>query len=124
MYIVIVFFCMAWNCMVHSNSFYRYSNRSNRWCVDTISRVTKLIREAIDEKQTGHACFINLQRAFDILDHSILGREVISDFLKSEKQEYVGSSLVQNQKFSCLQSRNETKAAHFLFFFCTMRLFP
>ena len=46
--------------------------RKKRSCVHAISTVIDYIREKIDKKSTGQACFINLQKAFDTLDHSIL----------------------------------------------------
>ena len=69
----------------------QYGFRSNRSCVDAISTVTEYIREAIEKKHTGHACCIDLQKAFDTLDHSIrlktlnfLGfRGPVNDLLKS-----------------------------------------
>ena len=49
------------------------------------------MKEAIEKKHTGHACFIDLQKAFDTLDHSILLKKLnflgfrgpVNDLLKS-----------------------------------------
>ena len=35
-------------------------------------RITELMRSGIDNKATGQACFVDLQKAFEMLDHSIL----------------------------------------------------
>ena len=69
----------------------QYGFRSSRSCVDAISTVTEYIREAVEKKHTGHACFIDLQKAFDTLDHSILLKKLnflgfrgpVNDLLKS-----------------------------------------
>ena len=50
----------------------QFGFRKKRSCVHAISTVTDYIREKIDKKSTGQACFIDLQKAFDTLDHSIL----------------------------------------------------
>ena len=46
--------------------------RTKRSCVDAISTVTEYIRTEIDGKSVGQICFIDLQKAFDTLDHNIL----------------------------------------------------
>ena len=50
----------------------QFGFRKKRSCVHAISTVTDYIREKIDKKSTDQACFIDLQKAFDTLDHSIL----------------------------------------------------
>ena len=50
----------------------QYGFSSKRSCVDTISTVTDNIRTEIDRKSFGQICFIDLQKAFDTLDHIIL----------------------------------------------------
>ena len=50
----------------------QYGFRSKRSCVDAISTVTEYIRTEIDRKSIGQICFIDLQKAFDTLDHNIL----------------------------------------------------
>ena len=50
----------------------QYGFRSRRSCVDAFSTVTEYIRTEIDRKSIGQICFIDLQKAFDTLDHNIL----------------------------------------------------
>ena len=41
-------------------------------CVQAIVKVTKYLREQIDKKMTEQACFIDLKKVFEILNHEIL----------------------------------------------------
>ena len=50
----------------------QYGFRSRRSCADAIATVTEFMRSEIDSKSTGQASFIDLQKAFDTLDHKIL----------------------------------------------------
>ena len=50
----------------------QYGFRSNRSCIDAIVSITDFIRTEIDRECLGQACFIDLQKAFDTLDHNIL----------------------------------------------------
>ena len=49
----------------------QYGFRSIRSCVDAISTVTEYIRTEIDRKSFRQTCFIDIQKAFDTLDHII-----------------------------------------------------
>ena len=40
--------------------------------INAIISVTEYMRDEIDEKSTGQACFIDLKKAFDTLDYSML----------------------------------------------------
>ena len=50
----------------------QYGFRSKRSCIDAIVSITEFIRTEIDRKFLGQACIIDLQKAFDTLDHNIL----------------------------------------------------
>ena len=50
----------------------QYGFRSTRSCIDAIESVTEFIRTEADRKSLRQACFIDLQKAFDTLDHNIL----------------------------------------------------
>ena len=39
------------------------------WCVQAIAKVTEFLRQQTDDKMTAQACFIDLKKAFDTLDH-------------------------------------------------------
>ena len=50
----------------------QFGFRSKKSCADAIMLVTEYMRDEIDKKSSGQACFIDLQKAFDTLDHDIL----------------------------------------------------
>ena len=41
-------------------------------CTDAIQTVTEFMRDEVDKKSTGQACFIDLEKAFDTIDHGVL----------------------------------------------------
>ena len=50
----------------------QYGFREKRACMDAINSVTEFMRKEIEAKNEGQACFIDLQKTFDTLDHEIL----------------------------------------------------
>ena len=54
----------------------QYGFRNNMSCVDAIAAITEFIRTEKDKKAQGQACFIDLQKIFDTLDHDILLRKL------------------------------------------------
>ena len=54
----------------------QYGFRNNLSCVDAIAAITEFIRTEKDKKAQGQACFIDLQKIFDTLDHDILLRKL------------------------------------------------
>ena len=50
----------------------QFGFREKMSCINAIISVTEYMRDEIDKKSTGQACFIDLKKAFDTLDHSIL----------------------------------------------------
>ena len=50
----------------------QYGFRLKRPCIDAIVSITEFIRTEIERKSLGQACLIDLQKAFDTLDHNIL----------------------------------------------------
>ena len=61
-------FCES-NNLLHGAQF---GFRSKISCVHAITTVTEYIRAAIESKQLSQSCFIDLQKAFDTLNHEIL----------------------------------------------------
>ena len=84
-----VFKKLLQSCMIkfcERNSFMsgnQYGFRSKRSGIDAIMSITEFIRTEIDRKSLGQVCFIDLQKAFDKLDHNILLQKI-------EKYEYRG----------------------------------
>ena len=66
----------------------QFGLRKKRSCVHAISTVTDYIREKIDKKSTGQACFIDLQKAFDTLDHSILLKKLYSMVTEDQSSKF------------------------------------
>ena len=64
-------FCKKENILTHIQNGFR-EKRSCIECIDAINSVTGFMRNEIKAKNKGEACFINLQKAFDTLDHEIL----------------------------------------------------
>ena len=76
----------------------QFGFRPKMSCVHAIVKVTEYIREQIDKKMTGQACFIDLKKAFDTLNHEILLKklekygfrgkinEILKSFLNDRKQ--------------------------------------
>ena len=54
----------------------QYGFRQKHSCTYAIAHITELIRQAFDKKSTSQACVLDLKKAFDYLDHSILLRKV------------------------------------------------
>ena len=50
----------------------QFGFRSQKSNADAIMLVTEYMRDEIDKKSSGQACFIDLQKAFDTFDHDIL----------------------------------------------------
>ena len=51
--------------------------RNNISCVDSITAITEFIRTEIYKKAQGQACFIDLLKVFDTLDHDILLKKLL-----------------------------------------------
>ena len=61
-------------------------------CINAIISVTEYMRDENDKKSTGQACFIDLKKAFDILDPSILLDQI-------EKYGFVGKVLQNVERY-------------------------
>ena len=89
----------------------QFGFRPKMSCVQAIIRVTECLQEQIDKKMTGQACFIDLKKAFDTLNHEILldklenygfrGKinEILGNFLRDRKQ-YVRLNEIETEKLT------------------------
>ena len=50
----------------------QYGFRSRKSCAQAITKITDYMRRELDQKSSGQVCFIDLQKAFDSLNHEIL----------------------------------------------------
>ena len=65
----------CYNCLSQSILFFSKSQfgfRNKRSCVHAILSVVEDILTCFDERSTGAACFVDLKKAFDTIDHAIL----------------------------------------------------
>ena len=88
----------------------QYGFRNNMSCVDAIAAITEFVRTEINTKAQGQACFIDLQKDFDTLDHHILLKkledyvfrgkifEILGDYL-SDRRQYISHYGVCTEKF-------------------------
>ena len=51
----------------------QFGSRPKKSCIHEIAKITEYTRNSIDRKETGQACFVDLSKAFDTIDHSVLG---------------------------------------------------
>ena len=49
----------------------QYGFRPKKSCIHAIAKITEYIRDSIDRKKTGQACFVDLSKAYNTIDHSI-----------------------------------------------------
>ena len=67
----------------------QFGFRENYSCIHAIARVTEFMRKTVDQKYMGLAPFIDLKKAFDTVDHSILlekFNDLILSFLTKRQQ--------------------------------------
>ena len=50
----------------------QYGFRNKRSCTLAIGEILDYIRNEMDKRIAGNACFIDLKKAFDTLDHNVL----------------------------------------------------
>ena len=72
----------------------QYGFRNKMSCTDAIGAITYFIRDVIDKKLTRQACFIDLQNAFDTIDHKILWRKMEKLGLRGNINELIGNYLI------------------------------
>ena len=60
-------------------------------CTDATDAITDYIRDVIDRKLTGQACFIDLQKAFDTIDNKIVLRKMEKLGLRANINELIGN---------------------------------
>ena len=91
-------------------------------------QVTEYVREKIDSPTNGHVCFIDLQKAFDTLDHLILIQkldkygyrgtisEIMKSYLSDRRQYVITKSTSSNKKSIKIGVPRGSVLGPFLFF--------
>ena len=112
----------------------QYGFRNNMSCVDAIAAITKFVRTEIDKKAQGQACFIDLQKAFDTLDHHLLLKklenygfrgkifEILRDYL-SDRTQYISHNRVCTEKLNIVSGVPRVPSWVHFCFFCTLMTF-
>ena len=54
----------------------QFGFRPNRSCIHAVGKLTEYMREMIDRNQVGYSCFLDIKKAFDTIDHKILGTKL------------------------------------------------
>ena len=112
----------------------QYGFRNNMSCVDAIAAITEFVRTEIDKKAQGQACFIDLQKAFDTLDHHILLKkledygfrgkifEILRDYL-SDRWQYISHNGVCTEKPKIVSGVPRVPSWVHFCFFCILMTF-
>ena len=84
----------------------QYGFRNKRSCTHAIGEVLDYIRNELDKRNAGNACFIDLKKPFDTLDHNILLQKLekygfrgkiclLSNYLE-KRQQYVEHNRIRS----------------------------
>ena len=87
----------------------QYGFRNKMSCTDAIGAITDYIRDVIDRKLTGQACFIDLQKAFDTIDHKILLKKMEKLGLRGNINELIGKYLTDRCQYVSTSRENTMK---------------
>ena len=98
-------FCES-NNLLHGAQF---GFRSKMSCVHAITTVTEYIRTAIENKQLGQSCFIDLQKAFDTLNHEILLQKMENYGFRGKILSLIASFLKDRRQFVYHNGRTTSK---------------
>ena len=84
----------------------QYGFRQKYSCTYAIAHITELMRQAIDKKSTGQACFLDLKKAFDSLDHSILLKKIYNSGFRGPIFELLQNYL--KSRFQYVENNGQT----------------
>ena len=98
-------FCKKVNILAHIQCGFR----EKRLCIGAINSVTEFMRNEIEAKNKGQACFIDLQKAFDTLDHEILMIKLEKYGLRGTNLEILRKYLSDRYQFVCENGKHSKK---------------
>ena len=89
----------------------QFGFRAKHPCVHAIVSITDYMRDEIDKRNSGQACFLALKKAFDSLDHTVLMNKLYSYGFRGPIQELIEDYLsnrwqlveVNRKKTECQQ---------------------
>ena len=90
-----------------SNDQFRF--RPKRSCAHGIASVTELMRNVIESQKIGFACFIDFQKAFDTIDHSLLMKKLQNLGFRGKVNTLIASFLSDRKQFVVHGSKESKK---------------
>ena len=77
----------------------QFGFRPKRSCTHATASVTDLMRNVIDSQKMGFACFIDFQKAFDTIDHSLLIKKLQNLGFRGKISTLIASFLSDRKQF-------------------------
>ena len=84
----------------------QFGFRQKRSCVHAIASVTEPMRNFIESQKMGFACFIDIQKAFDTIDHSLLMKKLHNLGFRGKINTLIASFLSDRKQFVTHGSQN------------------
>ena len=77
----------------------QFGFRAKHSCVHAIVSITDYMRDEIDKRNSGQACFLDLKKAFDSLDHTVLMNKLYSYGFRGPTHELIEDYLSNRWQF-------------------------
>ena len=77
----------------------QFGFRPKRSCAHAIASVTDLMRNVIESQKMGFTCFIDFQKAFDTIDHSLLEKKLQNLGFRGKTSTPIASFLSDRKQF-------------------------
>ena len=77
----------------------QFGFRPERSCAHAIASATELMRNVIESQKLGFACFIDFQKAFDTIGHSLLMKKLKNLGFRGKINTLIASLLSDRKQF-------------------------
>ena len=77
----------------------QFGFRPKQSCVNAISELTEAIRTSVDKKESSCLCLLDLQKAFDTVDHTILLHKLAMIGFRGKVLNFISSYLENRQQY-------------------------